>query len=190
MEIKRPATSPQTYEGIPGCYIGTLDLSGFFPNVIREQPIVTVVYESHQPAGSNVSISLDAHTVRRAIDEACDQYRRNIAPERIEDRFQSYLTEERGLSVDKALRILRRDGISPFITLELMFVSEPNSAICFDFACFGEEYLNEYGFSFDLLAGGIEFVTPRILMKEGSFPACRINKEAEQAGADDAEEAV
>ena len=158
MIIARPDTSPQTFEGITNCYIGSLDLAGLFPNAIRQQPRVTLIYESVQSADSNSFIPLEIHIIRRAIDEAYDQYLRNIEPETGEERFIAYLTDELGLSEDETLRVLRHDGISAFLSLEQIFVSQPYSALCFDFQCFGEKYLNEYGFSFDLIGSKVEFV--------------------------------
>lgn len=175
--MRCPDVAPETFEGIPNCFIGEIDVQGLLPrnNIVSQESgkCVELIYEAAIEPICRPSVEIDETNLKEGIKLACDQYAANIAPERIEDRFQNYLTEDVGLSVDAAIELFRTEGITPFLVLKRIFVSEPHSTVCFDFLCLGEEYLDENGFSFDLFEDRVEFVTPRELMPEGSYPACR-----------------
>ena len=190
MHIHCPTEPAQIFEGIPNCYVGSLDVTDWLLAQDQKTDPVELIFEAISDPHGAPSIELESASLRAAIGTAFNEYVANIAPERVEDRFQDYLTDELGRSHLSAIELYRSEGILPFLVLERVFVSEPLSAMCFDFRCLGEEYLNEYGFSFDIVAAKVELATPRILMPEGSYPACRNTKEAEQGGHGDAEEAV
>jgi hypothetical protein len=193
MEIRCPTSLAQSFDDIPNCFVGELDVSMLVPRSAvfaqADFPPVELIYEATDNS-HNCSFELDTKMLRSAIEAAYAQYAENIAPEPIVERFQDYLTESIGLSIDDARDLFRKEGILPFLTLERIFVSEPYSAMCFDFHCSGEKYLNEYGFSFDLFGSTVEFVTPRSLLINGSYPAKRTNNPAEQPAHGDAEESV
>lgn len=177
MEIWCPKEGPSEFEGIPNCFTGVI--AAEFPSVVfaRDRSAgnrtIELVFESATGAPSEVPVSISDEALQAAISAAVDQYLVNIAPDRIEERFQDYLTEDLGLSAAQARDLFRSDGISPFLVLMRVFVSEPHSALCFDFRCYGEEYLDEHGFSFDLVGERVDLVTPRGLMEMGSYPAFR-----------------
>ncbi|MES2921737.1 MAG: hypothetical protein V4819_09325 [Verrucomicrobiota bacterium] len=183
MEIRCPTSLAKSFGDIPNCFIGELDVSTLFPRsaVLAQTdfPPVELIYEATDQSHHR-TFEVDTNILRSSIEAACAQYAANIAPEPIVERFQDYLTESIGLSVDDSRDIFRKEGILPFLTLERIFVSEPYSAICFDFYCSGEEYLNEYGFSFDLVGSTVDFVTPRSLLIDGGYPATRKKNPAEQ----------
>lgn len=190
MLIRRPSNTAEVYEGIPSCFVGDINASELFPEAETKSITAELIYESHRPHDESVSTVLESDALQVAIREACAQYANNISPQAIEERFEDYLVEDHGLSVDEATKIFREKGIAPFISIERIFISEPLSAFCFDFKCFGEVYLDEHGFSFDIIDGQVEFVTPRLLMREGSYPASRHKTQAEQDADDQAAAAV
>lgn len=177
MVITRPKSTPQQFEGIANCFVGRIDGNQLYPpsDALSQSnyPPVELIYESDLKSSDNHSIEVSTDSLRRAVDEGANQYIENVGTPGIEKRFQEYLTEEIGLSVADAIELFRDEGFAPFLLLKRIFVSEPLSAICLDFACFGEEYLDEHGFSLDWTGERVEFVTPRGLMQEGSYPASR-----------------
>ena len=173
MHIHCPTEPAQVFEGIPNCYVGYLDISSWSLAQDQESDVVELIFEAISDPLGAAPIELNFASLRASIGRAFDEYVANIAPERVEDRFQDYLTDELGRSHRSAIKLYRSEGILPFLVLYRVFISEPLSAMCFDFHCSGEEYLNENSFSFDIVAGKVELTTPRMLMPEGSYPARR-----------------
>ena len=177
MVIPRPSPPSQTFEGINDCFVGQISGKLLFPPskllACIEKPVVELIFESVADGGTEASFSTSTAIIREAVGKAYTEYVENIGELESEGRFQDYLTDELGMAVQDALSLQRVEGIAPFLVLKRIFVSEPLNALCFDFSCFGEEYLDEHGFSFDLYPDRVEFVTPRGLMPEGSFPASR-----------------
>lgn len=173
MLIHRPRNTAEVFEGIPSCFIGDVNVLELFPESDAKIITAELIYESHRPHDESVSTVLGSDSLQVAIRAACSQYANSISPQSIVERFEDYLVEDYGFSVEEATRIFLEKGIAPFLSIERIFISEPLSAVCFDFKCFGEVYLDEHGFSFDITDGQVEFVTPRLLMREGSYPATR-----------------
>jgi hypothetical protein len=179
MVVPRPSSPSQTFESINSCFIGQIDGGLLYPPsklLSRiEQPVAELIFESVAEDPTESRLCISTAEIREAVRKAYTQYLENVGELEVEERFQDYLTDEFGVSVQDAVALLRIEGIAPFLILKRIFVSEPLAVLCFDFSCFGEEYLDEYEFSFDLYPERVEFVTPRGLMPEGSFPASRHN---------------
>ena len=179
MKIICPDPGPMIYEGIPNCYVGQIDGAQLYPphETLSQcvYPPAELIVESMAGESPGVIIELSPESVREAVSIAAEQYVENVGEDEIEQRFQDYLTEDVGLSLSRAIELFRSDGLAPFLLLERVFISHPLSAMCLDFTCVGEEYIEEYQFSLDRVGDKVEFVTPRSLMPEGSYPASRKN---------------
>jgi hypothetical protein len=177
MKIARPGSGPKEFEGIANCYVGRLDGAQVYPPSEllsqRDYPPVELIIESTPKESANATFELSADSVREAVSIATEHYKQNVGILGIEERFQEYLTRDIGLTLAQAIELFKIHGIAPFLLLKRIFISQPLTAICLDFICHGEEYLDEYEFSLDQIQDRVEFVTPRGLMPEGSYPASR-----------------
>lgn len=176
MIFSRPQGAARVYDGIPNCFVGTITLGDLFPANGSEQPRVELVYESACPHEESTPVVIEPDALLQSIAAACAEYSKNIAPQVLEDRFEDFLLRDHGMTVAQAIELYHKSGIAPFLTLKLVFVSEPLNAVCFDFACFGEDYFDQHGFALDIIDGRVELATPRDLMVEGSYPAARHRK--------------
>ncbi len=178
MIIVRPDTGPREFEGIANCFEGKINGAELYPlsNVLAEcdYPPVELIVESGPDGSSAMKFEVSADAIRQAVSLANEQYLQNVGSSSgIEERFQDYLTEDLGLSRAQAIEVYKNEGIAPFLLLTRVFISQPLSAVCLDFACYGEDYLEDHEFSLDRIGDSVEFVTPRGLMPEGSYPASR-----------------